>query len=388
MDYANVGSVQIGGPYTTCRAGEGHAQPPRDLRLPAKAAAEERACATTDPLENGPARVSPARDERGRADAARVFRYRARRLQPAPDVAERSRETSTPGFSSRSSACSSTRTSSCASISLCPRTHVAIGSGRAATLPVRAVHRLSDLEVASRLSFFLWSSIPDDRLLTLAERGQLTNPPILERKCGACWPTRAPPMRSSTNFAAQWLNLRRVEEVVVDPERYPNYDLSLLQAFQRETELFVGSTHPRGSQRRRPPERRLHVRQRAAGAALRHSRDLRQPLPPRHAPEPRSARRIARPGRAAGDDVVSGSHVAGAARQMAAEQHLRLACAAASSRRRHQPDGEQAGRGAGVDARAAGAAPAESLVQQLSFGHRSARVRAGEFRRHRRMADG
>jgi len=44
------------------------------------------------------------------------------------------------------------------------------------------------------------------------------------------------------NFAAQWLNLRRVEEVVVDPERYPNYDLSLLQAFSRETELFVGST--------------------------------------------------------------------------------------------------------------------------------------------------
>ena len=44
------------------------------------------------------------------------------------------------------------------------------------------------------------------------------------------------------NFAAQWLNLRRVEEVVVDPERYPNYDLSLLQAFQQETELFVGST--------------------------------------------------------------------------------------------------------------------------------------------------
>ena len=44
------------------------------------------------------------------------------------------------------------------------------------------------------------------------------------------------------DFAAQWLNLRRVEEVVVDPDRYPNYDLSLLQAFQQETELFVGST--------------------------------------------------------------------------------------------------------------------------------------------------
>ena len=72
---------------------------------------------------------------------------------------------------------------------------------------------------------------------------------------------------------------------------------------------------------------------------------------------------------------------------MAAEQHLRLAGAAAAARRRHQPDGEQAGRGADVDPRAAGAAPAESVVQQLSFGDRSARVRAGEFRRHRRMAD-
>src|SRR5262249_631817 len=44
------------------------------------------------------------------------------------------------------------------------------------------------------------------------------------------------------NFAAQWLNLRRVGEVVVDPERYPNYDLSLMQGFQKETELFVAST--------------------------------------------------------------------------------------------------------------------------------------------------
>src|SRR5439155_18269812 len=44
------------------------------------------------------------------------------------------------------------------------------------------------------------------------------------------------------DFAAQWLNLRRVDEVVVDQDRYPNYDLSLMQAFQRETELFVGST--------------------------------------------------------------------------------------------------------------------------------------------------
>ena len=104
------------------------------------------------------------------------------------------------------------------------------------------IYRLSDLEVASRLSFFLWSSIPDERLLDLAERGQLTNPQTLEKEVRRML-TDSRAIDSIVNdFAAQWLNLRRVEEVIVDPERYPNYDESLLQAFQRETELFVGST--------------------------------------------------------------------------------------------------------------------------------------------------
>ncbi len=100
----------------------------------------------------------------------------------------------------------------------------------------------SDLELASRLSFFLWSSIPDERLLALAERGQLTNPPTLGKEVRRMLADPRATGSLVDNFAAQWLNLRRVEEVVVDPERYPNYDLSLLQAFQRETELFVGST--------------------------------------------------------------------------------------------------------------------------------------------------
>jgi mono/diheme cytochrome c family protein len=111
--------------------------------------------------------------------------------------------------------------------------------------PSRASHPssvLSDLEIASRLSFFLWGSIPDDRLLTLAERGQLTSSSTLDKEVRRML---ADPRASESlvnDFAAQWLNLRRVDEVVVDPERYPNYDLSLLQGFQRETELFVGST--------------------------------------------------------------------------------------------------------------------------------------------------
>ena len=105
-----------------------------------------------------------------------------------------------------------------------------------------SVYRLSDVDLASRLSFFIWSSIPDEHLLDLAERGQLSNPPVLEKEVRRM--LADPKMTDSlvNNFAAQWLNLRRVEESVVDPERYPNYDESLLQAFQRETEMFVGSS--------------------------------------------------------------------------------------------------------------------------------------------------
>jgi hypothetical protein len=106
----------------------------------------------------------------------------------------------------------------------------------------RGSYPLSDLEVASRLSFFLWSSIPDERLLDLAERGQLTRPPVLEQQVRRMLADPRATGALVDDFAAQWLNLRRVEEVVVDPERYPNYDESLLQAFKRETELFVGST--------------------------------------------------------------------------------------------------------------------------------------------------
>ncbi len=103
-------------------------------------------------------------------------------------------------------------------------------------------YRLNDIEVASRLSFFLWSSIPDDRLLTLAERGQLSNPPTLEKEVRRMLADPRATEALVNDFAAQWLNLRRVEEVVVDPDRYPNYDESLLQAFKQETEMFVAST--------------------------------------------------------------------------------------------------------------------------------------------------
>ena len=101
---------------------------------------------------------------------------------------------------------------------------------------------MSDVEIASRLSFFLWSSIPDERLLDLAERGQLTKPAVLEQEVRRLFADPRAADTLATDFAAQWLNLRRVGDVAAHPDAYPSFDDSLLDAFRNETELFVGST--------------------------------------------------------------------------------------------------------------------------------------------------
>ena len=102
-------------------------------------------------------------------------------------------------------------------------------------------YRLSDLELASRLSFFLWSSIPDENLIELAERGELTDPEIVEQQARRMLTDPRAIDALVTDFAGQWLNLRRVQEVIVNPLVYPNYDENLLEGFQRETELFCQS---------------------------------------------------------------------------------------------------------------------------------------------------
>jgi Protein of unknown function (DUF1592)/Protein of unknown function (DUF1588)/Protein of unknown function (DUF1585)/Protein of unknown function (DUF1587)/Protein of unknown function (DUF1595)/Planctomycete cytochrome C len=227
MDYANVGSVFIGGPY-------GAAGPARDT--PSRHAificqpdrsgeptTEERACATK--ILSRMARLAYRRPatkedvqtllqffEDGRRDGKTFeagIQFALERMLVDPDFLLR----------------------------VYRDPPAAKGAA-----PAQSVYRLSDLEVASRLSFFLWSSIPDDRLLTLAERGELTNPAVLEKEARRMLADPRAVEALVDNFASQWLNLRRIQEVVVDPQRYPNYDLSLLQAFQKETELFVGST--------------------------------------------------------------------------------------------------------------------------------------------------
>jgi hypothetical protein len=99
-------------------------------------------------------------------------------------------------------------------------------------------YRLSDLDLASRLSFFLWSSIPDDELLTLAERGRLRDPGVIEAQVRRM--LRDPRSRAlAENFASQWLGLRKVTGWAPDPNVFPEFDENLRRAFLRETELLV-----------------------------------------------------------------------------------------------------------------------------------------------------
>ena len=110
-----------------------------------------------------------------------------------------------------------------------------------ADVPKDTTYRISDLELASRLSFFLWSSIPDDQLLNLAESGKLKDPAIFEQQVRRML---SDPRSKSlvTNFASQWLYLRNIGSKTPDPKLYPEFDENLRQAFQQETELFLEST--------------------------------------------------------------------------------------------------------------------------------------------------
>ena len=101
-------------------------------------------------------------------------------------------------------------------------------------------YRLADIELASRLSFFLWSSVPDEPLLALATEGRLGDPSVLEREVRRML---ADPRASALvdNFAAQWLGTRNLAFAVPNEDRFPAFDENLRRAFQRETELFIQS---------------------------------------------------------------------------------------------------------------------------------------------------
>jgi Protein of unknown function (DUF1592)/Protein of unknown function (DUF1588)/Protein of unknown function (DUF1587)/Protein of unknown function (DUF1585)/Protein of unknown function (DUF1595)/Planctomycete cytochrome C len=108
------------------------------------------------------------------------------------------------------------------------------------TVKTGETYRVGDFELASRLSFFLWSSIPDDTLLDLAAQNRLHQPDVLAHEVRRMI---ADPRAEAlvTNFAGQWLQLRNLQGIQPDPEKFPDFDDNLRQAFRREAELFFES---------------------------------------------------------------------------------------------------------------------------------------------------
>jgi hypothetical protein len=103
-----------------------------------------------------------------------------------------------------------------------------------------AAYRVSDLELASRLSFFLWSSIPDEELLRVAREGRLSQRAVQSQQMRRML---ADPRASAfvNNFAGQWLHLRNLRSIVPNSDLFPDFDDNLRQAFRREAELFFES---------------------------------------------------------------------------------------------------------------------------------------------------
>jgi mono/diheme cytochrome c family protein len=109
-----------------------------------------------------------------------------------------------------------------------------------ASIPAGTPYRITDTELATRLSFFLWSSLPDETLMRAAREGRLERPDVLAAQVRRMLADS----RSSafvSNFAGQWLHLRNLKGKVPNSELFPDFDDNLRQAFQREAELFFES---------------------------------------------------------------------------------------------------------------------------------------------------
>src|SRR5262249_15414928 len=100
--------------------------------------------------------------------------------------------------------------------------------------------RINDIDLASRLSFFLWSRAPDDALIQLAVQKKLHEPDVLDAQVRRML---ADPQAHAlvTNFAFQWLNVHGLEQVEPDPNLFPDYSADLVDDFTKEIELFVGN---------------------------------------------------------------------------------------------------------------------------------------------------
>ena len=255
-----------------------------------------------------------------------------------------------------------------------------------ATLPAGSAYRLSDLDLASRLSFFLWSSIPDDELLDAAVRGKLNDPAVLEQQVRRM--LRDPRSKRARRQFRQ--PLARAEQdrraSCPTPSCIREFDENLRDAMEQETKLFVGS---------QLRDDRSVLELLTADYTFLNERLARHyGIPNVYGSHFRrvtfaDGRRGGLLGQASLLTVTSYPNRTSvdAARQVAAREPARRAAAAAAGRHAGA-QGRRRRRPAAVAPRADGDAPEESGVRVVPSAHGSARVRAREFRRARTMAHG
>jgi len=243
------------------------------------------------------------------------------------------------------------------------------------------VYRISDVDLASRLSFFLWSSIPDDELLDLALKGRLHDPAVLEKQVRRMI-TDPKGDALIRNFAGQWLYLRELANVQTEAtiQRQPPRGVP-----HRDRDV-VGVDRARGSTATGVARRGLHLRRRASREALRNFERARVVLPQDRAARRQSATRHLRSGQHADDHVDCNPHLTGAARQVRSRHAPGRAATSAAAGRGNEP-GKGPGASEGDDAapasRTASRQPGVCAVPQLDG---SDRVLARELRSDRRVA--
>ena len=212
--FEGVGTVSIAGPYNA--TGVGDTATRRKIFICRPRGADDESCATTivttlahrayrRPItkEEIPSLMAPYRSGRQRGGFENGIRLAVQRILVSPDFLFR--------------------------VEVDPS---GVRSG--------ATYRVSDVELASRLSFFLWSTSPDDELLTIAERGTLHDRAVLDHQVARML-TDARANTLVSNFVGQWLYLRNMDAMLPDPSAFPNFDENLRTALTKETELFFES---------------------------------------------------------------------------------------------------------------------------------------------------
>ena len=243
--------------------------------------------------------------------------------------------------------------------------------------------RITDLELASRLSFFLWSSIPDDELLDAAIRGRLSRPDELEKQTRRMLADRRS-FNLATNFAGQWLRLRNLDAFIPSTRLFPDFDDNVRQGFRQETELFLDSIVRE--------DRSVLDLIRADYTFLNERLAKHYGIPNVYGSRFRrvtlyareQARRPAAPRQRACRHVVCNPHVAGYSWRVRPRQHLRRSATATATQRSGAR--REHGRREPADAREAGRAPQQRGMRKLPPDDRSGRIRARKLRRGRTMA--